>query len=181
MQPAAEPRDRGAPAGGGTPTGRVLVGAIDALAVLSGIVLALMALAVGIDVLMRNAFRQPITGVFDFIEAGQVLVVFAGLPKIFLEGANITVDLVDRVLGTAWIARLKAMAGLVAALFMALLLYALFEPAASAWSSGEAKPELGLPVYVLWIVMLLGTALSGLTALRYAWQAVMASRTRSQD
>jgi TRAP-type C4-dicarboxylate transport system permease small subunit len=161
--------------------GKVLVGAIDGLAVVSGIVLALMALAVGVDVLMRNAFRQPITGVFDFIEAGQVLVVFAGLPKIFLEGANITVDLIDRALGAVWIGRLKAMAGLVAALFMALLLYAIFEPAASAWSSGETKPELRLPVYVLWIVMLLGTAVSGLTALWYARQAVIASRARDPD
>jgi TRAP-type C4-dicarboxylate transport system permease small subunit len=163
----------------GARAGTLLAGAIDGLAVLSGIVLALMALAVGVDVLLRNAFRLPITGVFDFIEAGQVLVVFAGLPKIFLEGANITVDLIDRVLGAAGIARLKAAAGLLAALFMALLLYAVFEPTASAWSSGERKPELGLPVYVLWIVMLLGIAASGFTALWYAWQAVMASRARS--
>lgn len=170
MQPAAEPRARA-----------LLAGVIDALAVFSGVVLALMALAVGIDVLMRNAFRQPITGVFDFIEAGQVLVVFAGLPKIFFEGANITVDLVDRALGAAGIARLKALAGLVAALFMTLLAYAIFEPAASAWSSGETKPELGLPVYFLWIVMLLGTVVSALTALWYAWQAVMTSRARSPD
>jgi len=172
--PAAEPRAR-------TRAGKLLVGAIDGLAVLSGIVLALMALAVGVDVLMRNAFRQPITGVFDFIEAGQVLVIFAGLPKIFLEGTNITVDLIDRVLGAAGVARLKAMAGLVAALFMALLLYAVCEPTASAWASGERKPELGLPVFVLWIVMLLGIAMSGLTALWYARQAVLNSRARDPD
>jgi len=174
-----EPRARGAAAR--ARAGGLLLGVIDGLAVLSGAVLALMALAVGIDVLMRNAFRHPVAGVFDFIEAGQILVVFAGLPKIFLEGANITVDLIDRLIGAAWIARLKACAGLIAALFMALLLYAVIEPTASAWHSGEIKPELGLPVYVLWIVMLLGIGVSGLTALRYAGQVVSASRASGAD
>jgi len=175
----AAPRGSIEPAG--ARAGAVLLGAINGLAVLSGIVLALMALAVGVDVVMRNAFRHPITGVFDFIEAGQVLVVYAGLPKIFLEGANITVDLIDRVLDAAWIGRLKAFAGLFTAMFMALLLYAIFEPAGSAWTSGETKPELGLPVYVLWNVMLLGIAVSGLTALWYARQALIAPRAPGTD
>lgn len=155
---------------------RWLVRAADGLAVFAGIVLVLMTLSVGVDVLTRNAFRYPIVGVFDFVESGQVLVVFAGLPKVFLEGANITVDLIDRVSSARWIARLKSAAGILAAAFMVILLVAVSDPALHAWSSGEIKPELRLPVYVLWGVVLLGVAASGITALRYAWRVIATGR-----
>ncbi len=144
-----------------------------------GAMLAMMLVTLA-DVILRAAFHLPIRGSFDFVESALVLVVFLGLPRCFLHGHNIVVDLVDSFVGVRTREALKLGAALLTALFLVVLLWNMLAPAADAWRFADRKPDLPVPIFGLWLVMLAGCAASlaalALITLRSAIQLVRAKR-----
>jgi TRAP-type C4-dicarboxylate transport system permease small subunit len=133
--------------------------------VLSAVALAVMMLTSVADVVMANLFNRPITGAFDVVETTLVLTVFLGFPATFAAGGHIAVDVVDFFVSPATLARLKIVAKLLTCLFLAFLAWQMFAPAQDAFRFGERKQELGLPLFVLWIPMIFGIALSAVMTL----------------
>ncbi len=123
------------------------------------------------DVGMTKLFRQPITGSYDMVESTLVFAVFLGIPATFLSHGNIVVDVVDFFASKATVRRLKILAAVFSFVFLVLLAWNMWPQAQDAYRFGDKKPELGLPLYVLWLPMLAGTGLSILAVVVAAFRA----------
>lgn len=128
--------------------------------VVAAAALAVMVVAIVVDVVMANLFKQPITGTFDLVETTLVIGVFMGFPITFLRNGHIAVDVIDHFVSPAAVARLKWVAAAVSMLFLLFFAWQMASPALDAFKFGERKQELGLPLWVLWIPMILGFVLS---------------------
>src|SRR6185295_3589734 len=130
------------------------------LAAAAGVALALMVLAITADVLRANLFHQPIRGVLDLVSVLLALVVFLGIPQTFLSQGNVTVDLVDRFVGRRGVLAFRTVAAALPVAFLSLLFWHMFAPARDAFQFGDLKPDLGLPIWMIWVPVLAGTGLS---------------------
>jgi TRAP-type C4-dicarboxylate transport system permease small subunit len=153
LQPAA-------PAKCPTWFGSFIAGVATASSAVAAGALLIMVLALVADVAMANLFKHPINGTFDFVESTLVVMVFMGFPATFLRSGHIAVDVIDHFVSPATIARLKQVAAVVSLLFLLFFAWQMFTPALDAFKFGERKQELGLPLWVLWIPMILGFVLS---------------------
>lgn len=131
--------------------------------------IAMMLITVA-DVSMASIFKHPITGTYDMVETALVFSVFLGFPAIFLNNGNIVVDVVDFIASAETVRRLKIIAAILSFAFLVLLAWNMWPQAQDAYRFGDKKPELGLPLYILWIPMLIGTCLSALAVLVAAFR-----------
>ncbi|MEP7181490.1 MAG: TRAP transporter small permease [Betaproteobacteria bacterium] len=127
--------------------------------------LLVMVLALVVDVAMANLFNRPITGTFDVVETTLVIMVFLGFPATFLHNGHIAVDVVDHLASAGTVRRLKLLAGVVSLAFLLFLAWQMVSPALDAFRFGERKQELGLPLWLLWIPMIVGMLLSAVALL----------------
>jgi len=84
--------------------------------------------------------------------------VFNGMAAGFFLRRNIVIDLIDQAVGRRATAVLIRMADLLSVVCLGLLMWAMLGPARQAFEYGDRKLELNLPIYMLWIVALLGLA-----------------------
>jgi TRAP-type C4-dicarboxylate transport system permease small subunit len=110
------------------------------------------------DVILRYGFGRPIHGAYDMVECMLVLFVFHGIAGVFFDRANITIDLVDHLVGLRARWRLVRLADLVSVVMLILMSSAMISPALQAYDYGDRKLELGLPVWVVWLFALSGIA-----------------------
>lgn len=137
------------------------------IAILALIAMMLTSVA---DVFMAKLFSRPITGTYDLVETTLVFTVFLGIPATFLNNGNIVVDVVDFFASKDTIRRLKMLSLITSFIFLVLLAWNMLPQAQDAYRFGDKKPELGLPLYVLWIPMLAGICLSALAVVVAAWR-----------
>ena len=138
-----------------------LVGrAARALTAVGAVSLFLMLASTVIDILARSVTGRPLTGVFDFVEITVVLIVFCGLPEVFVRDEQIVVDLFDKQLGASGLAAVKLAAALATLVFLVLLAANAIVPALDSMRFGDRKPDLPVPIFALWIVILLNVASS---------------------
>lgn len=130
------------------------------VAVLSTLALIVMMLVTVADVTMANLFHRPIVGTFDLVATLLVFAVFLGIPITFQREGNIVVDVVDHFASKKTVNRLRFFARMLSLLFLLILLYNMLSPAMDAYKYGEKKPELGLPLFVIWIPILIGVAIA---------------------
>jgi TRAP-type C4-dicarboxylate transport system permease small subunit len=126
----------------------------------SALFLVAMMLITVADVSLRALFNLPITGAYDLVQLFLVGSVFLSIPDVFLRGENIVVDLVDHVLGRRAIDVLKAVANLLALVFLAVLAWRMVPPALDAMRFGEVSPDLAIPMGVHWALMIAGIVLA---------------------
>ena len=124
------------------------------LAAAAAAALALMVVAITADVLRANLFHQPIRGVLDLVSVLLALVVFLGIPQTFLSQGNVTVDLVDRFVGRRGVLAFRTVAAALTLAFLGLLFWHMFAPARDAFQFGDLKPDLGLPIWMIWVFII---------------------------
>ena len=110
------------------------------------------------DVILRYGFGRPIHGAYDMVECMLVLFVFHGIASVFFDRANITIDLVDHLVGLRAKLRLVRLADMVCIAMLALMIWAMIAPALQAYDYGDRKLELGLKLWVVWLFALSGMA-----------------------
>ena len=138
------------------PTYRLLTGlrtaqlwfAACALIVMVGVTIA--------DVTLRYLFNSPVRGSYDLVEAMMAVFVFHGMSSAFLYRRNIVIDLIDSFASARFVAVLVRIADVLAVVTLVLLTYAMIRPAMQAFAYGDVKLELGLPIWILWLVALSG-------------------------
>jgi TRAP-type C4-dicarboxylate transport system permease small subunit len=91
------------------------------------------------------------------------------MAAVFLKRRNIAIDLIDTFAGANVIRFLIVVADGVSIACLVILAWAMTGPALQAFNYGDRKLELGLPLYVLWAVALLGIAGTILCALAAAF------------
>ncbi len=127
---------------------------------LSAVAMAAMALVTVIDVVMKNLFNSPIEGSFEAVEITLVIAVFMGIPATFLRNGNVVVDLIDHFVPAAWVRRLEILAQALSMAFLVILIHNMLSPAFDSYESGEIKEALGMPVYYLWLPIIVGSVAS---------------------
>ena len=138
----------------------------------AAIALVTMMLTTVADVAMAVLFNRPILGAYDMVETTLVFSVFLGLPAVFLHSGNIVVDVVDFFVSPATVRRLKRLALIATLGFLILLFWNMLASAVDAYRFGEKKQELGLPLWILWLPMLLGILLSAVAVLLSLFRGV---------
>jgi TRAP-type C4-dicarboxylate transport system permease small subunit len=140
-----------------------LLGAGAALA-LVGIVLLTC-----VDVVGRYLLNRPLTGAFELSEMAMGALVFASLPLVTLRRQQVTVDLLDWLIPARWRRVQDALAGLVAALCIAVVAWRLWVKAAEMLASGETTAVLKVPVYPLVYGMAVLSVVTAAVILALMW------------
>ena len=125
---------------------------------LASAALIVMILVTLLDVFMRYVFNSPIRGAYDLVESLLVVFVFNGMSTAFMQRRNIVIDLIDSFAPRTVVAALIRVSDVLVIITLALFAYAMITPALQAFNYGDRKLELGLSIYILWIVALLGIA-----------------------
>ncbi len=136
--------------------------------ILAGLALTVMTLVTVADVSLRYIFNSPIHGSYDIVEACLIVFVFHGLAAVFFRRQNIVINLIDSPIGIRLRDLLVRLADLVQIGCLLLLAWAMIAPAWQSYLYGDYKIELGLPVFVLWILAgsgMVGTLLCAIGAL----------------
>jgi len=129
---------------------------------------AIIVVSTTADVVMRYGFGKPIHGAYDVVECMLALFVFHGLSAVFLDRGNITIDLVDHIVGQGPRRGLVRLSDVVSIAALGLIFWAMISPALQAYDYGDRKLELGLPLWIVWtfaLTGLAGTILSAIGAL----------------
>jgi len=138
---------------------------INATSFAAALALIAMMLTTVADVAMATLLKRPIIGAYDMVETMLVFSVFLGIPATFLRNGNIVVDVVDLAVSKATVRRLKQLAQFLTLVFLVLLFCNMITPALDAYKFGDKKQELGLPLWVLWLPILIGVLLSAIAVL----------------
>lgn len=133
--------------------------------VIAGIALALIVLVTIGDVVVKLITGVPVRGVYDVVQAAQVFVIFLALPEIFRTAANITVDLIDGLIGGKGVFLFRCAAAVVSAAFVLIVLVSAFPVARDAFRVDDYMLDTGIRYWVIWIPMLYGLALSLVAAI----------------
>ena len=110
------------------------------------------------DVFLRYLFNRPIRGSYDMVETMLLVFVFNGMAAAFFGRRHIVIDLLDSLVGARATAVLIHLADVLAVVCLGLLAWAMLLPAGQAYAYGDVKLELGLPIYVLWLIALVSLA-----------------------
>jgi TRAP-type C4-dicarboxylate transport system permease small subunit len=143
---------------------RMLTGFSRACTAAGSIALLAMMLVTNWDIVGRAVFSDPLHGAVDMVEVCVLLVAFLGLPEVFLRDEQIRVDIVDSIASPSLLRLLKLIGLLLAVLFLALLAFNVFSPMVDAYRFGDIKPDIRLPVYLLYAVVFMTFAASVATA-----------------
>jgi TRAP-type C4-dicarboxylate transport system permease small subunit len=127
--------------------------------------LILMMLITAADVFMRYVFNSPVRGSYDLVECLLVVFVFHGMAGAFLKRQNIVIDVIDHFAPPRAISMLIRIADVLSVVCLVLIAWAMLRPAMQAYDYGDRKLMLNLPLYLLWIVALVGMAGTILCAL----------------
>jgi TRAP-type C4-dicarboxylate transport system permease small subunit len=125
---------------------------------LAAVALIVMMCATLADVFLRYVFNSPIPGAYDLVSSMLVVFVFNGMSTAFLQRRNIVIDLIDSFAHRHLVAVLVRVADVLAVFMLLMFAYAMITPAMQAYSYGDRKLELQLPIWILWVVALLGIA-----------------------
>ena len=131
--------------------------------------LAAMILLTIADILMKNLFRRPITGVFELVEFLMVIVVFFGMPEVFRSQSNICVDVADHLVEGKARAAIRTFGALTSLFFLLILGWAMLSPAWDTIAYPQNTQEVGMPMFAYWLPILAGTALTIFMAAVVGW------------
>jgi len=135
---------------------------IDAvLGVAASVLLMAMMLLTFVDVVGRYIFNRPVRGGFEVTELGLLVLIFAGLPLVSHADEHVTMDFIDRLLGSRgrdlWI---RAMHALIAAI-MFFLAWQTWIKAGKIAGYGDTTDVLRIPVGPFVYFMTAMVALTG--------------------
>ena len=111
-----------------------------------------------VDVFMRYLFNRPLRGSFDAVEGLLLLFVFNSMAATFFGRRHIVIDIIDSFVPRHVAGALIRVADVLSVLILGLLAWAMLVPAAQSYAYGELKQDLGLPIFILWLVAILSLA-----------------------
>ena len=153
-----------------TPLSRPLAGLCAISALFGGTVLTGLALMVCASIVLRATGFSPIQGDFELLQVGLAVAVGGFLPWCHLKGSNMFVDFVTARASTGTQRYLDAFAGILVAIMMALVSWRAGAGALAAKASGEVTMIRGFPLWISYVMMTPGLALTSLVALEIAWR-----------
>jgi TRAP-type C4-dicarboxylate transport system permease small subunit len=131
------------------------------------------------DVLLRSLFAIPIFGTFELIELCLVATIFLALPATFLREENVVVDLIDHLIpnssnGIRW---LRLLGLLLSLIFLAAMLWRMWQPALDTLEFGDQTLSLEIPKIVHWLPILFGVACTIVAVIAVLLRELFAKRS----
>ena len=118
--------------------------------------LFLMMMTIVVDVFMRYTFNAPVVGSFDVVEICLVVAVFYSMGAAISGFHEIVIDLVDQVAPPNLVRFLCRVAGVLSAAILLFIFVSMLTPAMQSYQYGEIRLELNIPVWVIWVIALVG-------------------------
>lgn len=137
---------------------RLIVRIANLQLMLAMLALLVMGAVTACDVFLKYVFSRPIIGAYDLVESLLPVVIFHGLPATLLRRQTIVIDLIDHFLDYRGRRALIAISDAVVLAMLILISWALIAPARQAFDYGDRKIELGLPLAVIWALVIAGMA-----------------------
>lgn len=129
------------------------------LAALAGVIFALTAVLITVNVVLRSWFSSAIFGLFDAIEYGLLAATFLAAPWVLARNAHVTVDIGLMILSERQRRRLGRLTNLLGAGLCAIFVYYSFSAAlASAARGSVIRTSFLVPEW--WILSVLPLAMS---------------------
>ena len=148
---------------------------------LSMLALFAMMLIIVADVFMRYAFNAPIRGTYDLVGILLVIMVFFGLARVIADRAEITIDIVDGWVPASSVRLLMGAAAFVALGVLVFFFWSMTGPMTSAYNYGDRSLELNLPVWLIWLLSLIGLSGAILAAALTAFSPKTATPADDMD
>ena len=118
--------------------------------------LAVMMMAIVFDVFMRYTFNSPVAGTFDVVEICLVITVFYSMGAAISGFHEIVIDLVDQIAPPRLVRLLYRFAGLLSLAVLLFVFVSMLTPARQSYQWGEMRLELDMPVWIVWVIALVG-------------------------
>lgn len=141
---------------------RTAAGRLEALAAVT--LVLLLAWTVG-DILSRTLFGRPFPGTVELTELAVVVLVYLGLARAETQDAHISVDLLFVRLSQRGRLLLRAGAGAITFVTVALLVWRLWVFSGELATGGYTTGVLRVPLYPVGLIGVAGAAVFGLAAL----------------
>lgn len=132
---------------------------------IAGIALVVIVFVSVYDVLLTAITGVPLRGVYDVVQAAQVVVIFLVLPEVFRTSGNITVDLIDIIGSKKILNGIKKLASFASAAFLLTVMISAYPVARDALLFNEHMVDSGIPHVLLWIPLIYGLALSTIASI----------------
>jgi TRAP-type C4-dicarboxylate transport system permease small subunit len=146
-------------------------------ALAGGVVLVLMTLLVVVSVLGRALFTIPVPGDFEIVGIGTCVAIYLFLPYCYLQGGNVTVDILVGYLPQRAQHAFDMLAALVFAAVAGLFAWRMLFGLADTFHYGDISMIVGLP---LWWTYPFGVASFGLMAVSAVWVALSGEELRRE-
>lgn len=141
---------------------RLVGGVIDGAGLLSGLVIAFMAISISTEVVVRAFGGSPFGWTLELCEYGLLIVAFLGAPWVLRHGDHIRVDVVLRSVSGRWRNALLILANGIAAVTCLMLTIYGTQAAAEAYVRGSMLfKQIVIPQWPVLSIMPLGMALLG--------------------
>lgn len=109
------------------------------------------------DVILRSAFDSPVESATELTRLLMAIMVFSVLPAVSIRNEHIVVDLLDHLIGTGWLAKLKS--SLISLLCGGMLLWPaqrVIVLAERARDYGDVTEYLHIPqFYIAWFIAIM--------------------------
>jgi len=125
---------------------------------LSELALVLMMLAICGDVAMRAAFNHPIRGTYDAVGILLCASALFALAHVLITRHEVVIDLIDSIVSVRISDLLKRFWSAVTLVVIGYILWAMAQPMREARSYGDRSLELGLPLWLVWAMAMIGMA-----------------------
>lgn len=112
------------------------------------------------DVAGRYLFSSPVVGAFEMTEVMLAAVIFLGLPLVTSEQSHVTVDIIDTLVSSAFLKRLKQFACVVCALSFSVFAWMLWKHVMKTYKYGDTTAVLHIPYVWLSLLMAVSVSLS---------------------
>lgn len=138
--------------------------------------LVVMMMVTVVDIALRSLFNIPVFGTFDIVELMMVATIFLAVPATYLREEHIVIDVVDHVAPRRFVDVLRWIGGVLTFVYLAVMGWQMIEPARDKIDFGDVTLDLGIPKYIHWIPILLGTFCSALAVALILWRDARAAR-----
>jgi TRAP-type C4-dicarboxylate transport system permease small subunit len=146
-----------------------------ALAILAGVILSAITLAIPIDVTLRACCSEAIFGLGDLTEHGIAAATFLGAPWVLYKNAHVAVDIVVSHLRPRTRSSVETMVNLIGAAVSAIFFWYVLQ--ALIIAAGRGSMVRGIVVVPEWLTFLSPTISSALLAVGFLLR-IGADRTR---
>jgi len=141
------------------------------LHVISACWVLLLGVIILVDVLGRVWFDSPLLGATEIIKNSVVSITFLQLPLAIYSGSMLRTTIIVDAVGPTVRKLLRTIAGLLGAIFFAVLVYSAWGHMIEAWEIGEYEGEgaLRVPTYPVRTLMVITAAFCSIAYLMMVW------------